>query len=89
MWLHAADRLAAALAERGRWQEVIDVGQAILQRDECWEQAYRLLMLAHARLGNRAQALRTYQRCVERLREELDVPPSAATVGLFEELRVG
>jgi len=89
VWLHAADRLAAALAERGRWQEVIDVGQAILQRDECWEQAYRLLMLAHARLGNRAQALRTYQRCVERLRAELDVPPSAATVGLFEELRVG
>jgi LuxR family transcriptional regulator, maltose regulon positive regulatory protein len=87
VYLHAADRLAAALAERGRWQEVIDVGQAILQRDECWEQAYRLLMLAYARLGNRAQALRTYQRCVERLRKELDVPPSAATVGLFEELR--
>ncbi len=89
VWLHAADRLAAALAERGRWQEVIDVGQAILQQDECWEQAYRLLMLAYARLGNRAQALRTYQRCVERLRAELDVPPSAATVGLAEELRVG
>lgn len=89
VWLHAADRLAAALAERGRWQEVIDVGQSILQRDECWEQAYRLLMLAHARQGNRAQALRTYLRCVERLRAELDVPPSAATVGLAEELRVG
>ena len=89
LWLHAADRLASALAERTRWREVIDVCQAILQRDECWEQAYRLLMLAHARLGNRAQALRTYQRCVERLRAELDVPPSAATVGLAEELRVG
>ncbi len=89
LWLHTADRLAAALAERARWPEVIDVCQAILQRDECWEQAYRLLMLAHARLGNRAQVLRTYQRCVERLREELDVPPSAATVALFEELRVG
>lgn len=60
-----------------------------MQRDECWEHAYRLLMLAQARLGNRAQALRTYARCVERLREELDVPPSAATVRLFEELRVG
>lgn len=46
-------------------------------------------MLAHARLGNRVQALRTYGRCVERLRAELDVPPSAATVGLFEELRDG
>ena len=45
-------------------------------------------MLAHARLGNRAQALRTYQRCVERLREELDVSPSAATVLVFEELKI-
>lgn len=47
------------------------------------------MLLAHARLGNRAQVLRTYQRCVERLRAELDVPPSAATMGLFQELRVG
>jgi len=47
------------------------------------------LLLAHARLGNRAQVLRTYQRCVERPRAELDVPPSAATMGLFQELRVG
>jgi hypothetical protein len=46
-------------------------------------------MLAHNRLGKRAQAMRTYQRCVERLWAGLDVPPSAATVGLFEELRVG
>ncbi len=87
LYLHAADRLAGALAERGRWQETIDACQAILQRDDCWEQAYRLLMLAHARLGNRAQALRTYQRCVERLREELDVPPSAATVALAEQVK--
>lgn len=28
-------------------------------------------------------------RCVECLRAKLDVPLSAATVGLFEELRVG
>lgn len=87
VWLQTADRLADALAERGRWEEVVAVCQAILQRDECWEHAYRLLMLAHARLGNRAQVLRTYQRCVERLRAELDVPPSPATVKLFERLR--
>jgi hypothetical protein len=27
----------------------------MLGRDECWEQASRLLMLARARLGNRAK----------------------------------
>ena len=56
----------------------------ILARDDCWEQAYRLMMMAYAQLGNRAQALRTYQRCVERLRQELDVEPSTATVRLYE-----
>ena len=44
-------------------------------------------MLAHTRRGKRAQALRTYQRCVERLQEELDVPPLAATMGLFETVK--
>lgn len=87
LYLHTADRLAAALAARARWAETLEVCQAILRRDECWEQAYRWMMLAHARLGNRAQALRTYARCVERLHAELDVSPSPATVTLFNELR--
>ena len=43
-------------------------------------------MLAHARLGNRAQALRTCKRCVEQLCAELDVPPSAAAMRSFDEL---
>lgn len=63
--------------------------QTVTQGDGCHEQAYRLLMLAHARLGNRAQTLRTSQRCAERLRAEVDVPSSTAPVGLAEELRVG
>ena len=87
LYLRAADRLVAALAERGRWAEVIEVCEAILRRDDCWEQAYRFVMQAQAALGNRAHALRTYARCVERLRAELDVPPSPATVTLFEALR--
>ena len=89
LYLHAAGRLAAALAERSRWQEAIDLCQAILRRDECWEQAYRLTMQAQAALGNRAQALRTYARCVERLHAELDVPPSPATTALAEQIRKG
>ena len=82
LYLRTADRLARALAERGEWEETIRVCRAILSRDDCWEQAYRLMMVSYDEMGNRAQMLRTYQRCVERLRGELGVEPSTATVGL-------
>jgi len=50
------------------WKEAIKFCQAILDRDDCWERAYRSLMIACAELGNRVQALRAYDRCAERLR---------------------
>lgn len=84
LYLRTADRMARALADRKAWEETIAVCHAILSRDDCWEQAYRLMMIADARMGNRAQAMRTYRRCVERLREELEIEPSAATVRVYE-----
>lgn len=86
LYLRAADRLADALIERGQVEEGLDICQAIVTRDVCWEHAYQLMMLAYARQGNRAQAHRIYVRCVEVLRAELNVPPSAETVGLYRQL---
>ncbi|MBN1935335.1 MAG: transcriptional regulator [Anaerolineae bacterium] len=86
LYLRAADRLAHALIERGFWSEAVPVCEALLARDNCWEKAYRLLMLAYAQTGNRAQALRTYQRCVERLRDELDIAPSPEIEQLYASL---
>jgi DNA-binding SARP family transcriptional activator len=86
LYLRAADRLAGALVERGQYEEGLDLCQAILGRDVCWEHAYRLMMIAYARQGNRGQAHRAYARCVEALRAELDVPPSAETVALFRQI---
>lgn len=86
LYLHTADRLARMLVEDAAWEEVIDVCQSILARDACWEQAYRLMMVAYVRLGNRAQSLRTYQRCVECLQQELEIRPSTATEELYAEL---
>ena len=86
-YLRGADRLAGLLNDLQQYDECIEVCQAILTRDPCWEQAYRWLMTVHAAKGNRAQALRSYQRCITVLREQLDVEPSRATVILAE--RVG
>ncbi len=44
-------------------------------------------MQAHARRGDRAEALRAYHRCVEVLERELGVEPDAATRELYESER--
>jgi LuxR family transcriptional regulator, maltose regulon positive regulatory protein len=86
LYLRAADRLAGALLDAGRTDEALDTCDRILARDSCWERAYRLMMLAHARQGNRAPALRVYQRCVTTLRAELGIEPAPATVHLHARL---
>ncbi|OQA13028.1 MAG: Bacterial transcriptional activator domain protein [Chloroflexi bacterium ADurb.Bin360] len=88
LYVRTAERLAQVLAERGAWAEVIEVCEALLLRDNFWEEAYRLLMTAQARLGNRPQVLRAYQRCVDALREELDVAPSEETVQVYATVNV-
>ena len=50
------------------------------------ETGYRLLMRAHADEGNRAEALRVYERCRELISSELGVSPSQGTQALYREL---
>lgn len=87
LYLRTAERLAQALVSREAWEEAITVCRGILARDDCWEEAYRLMMIAYAQQGQRSQALRTYRRCRERLQTELGIPPLPATVAVYESLR--
>jgi LuxR family maltose regulon positive regulatory protein len=86
LYLRAADKLAGLLIERSQYNEALDACQLILARDPCWERAYRLMMLAYVRQGNRPLALRTYQRCAATLHDELGVEPSAATTALQQRI---
>jgi DNA-binding SARP family transcriptional activator len=74
------------LVEATRYGEAIDLCQRILDQDNCWERAYRHLMLAYAGLGDRGQVARTYQRCVQTLHGELDVEPAQETQSLYARL---
>jgi DNA-binding SARP family transcriptional activator len=47
------------------------------------ETSYQLLMRAHAAVGNRAEALRVYERCRSLLSEELGVSPSPQTEAVY------
>jgi DNA-binding SARP family transcriptional activator len=83
LYLVTAERLARHLLQAEAWEESIQVCQAILGRDNCWEAAYRLLMRAHAAQENRPQVHNVYAQCIATLREELDVEPSPTTQALF------
>jgi len=86
LYLRASDRLAGALIKRRQYEAGLEVCQAILAHDPCWERAYRLMMMAYARQGNRSQAIRVYQRCAEVLRDQLDVSPAPETAALFQQI---
>jgi DNA-binding SARP family transcriptional activator len=86
IFLENADRLTERLLEEARYEDAIDLCQRMLAQDNCWERAYRHLMIAYHGLGDYGQIARVYRRCVQTLREELDVDPAPETKALFRTL---
>ena len=85
----AATRLASTMIEDGRLQEAVSVLDDLIAVDPADENAHRELMKAYAAMGNRAKALRQYQRCLEALEKELGVTPDVETRALCRELQDG
>lgn len=78
-YLDVLYRLAESALRRGHYTEVIERANQIVTADSLRESAYRLLMQAHAAMGERAMALRDYRRCAEVLKRELGEEPMAET----------
>ncbi|GAB4447052.1 MAG: hypothetical protein Kow0031_29630 [Anaerolineae bacterium] len=66
--------------------ESIRLTQHVLTIDPVWENAYRTQMRAYHRQGNRPMAIKTYQRCVTTLDEELGIPPLPETEALYRQI---
>lgn len=60
----------------------------LLAHDPCREDAHRLAIRCHMRLGERAQALRQYQLCRTILHAEFEAEPEAATTALYHQVRL-
>lgn len=69
--------------------ESIHLTQRVLTIDPIWEDAYRIQMRAYMRRGNRPMAIRTYQQCVETLRDELAIEPLPETTQLYCDIITG
>ena len=85
-YLSTVERLARFAIEKGEYERALEWANIILRKDPTWEAAYALLMEGHWRQGNRALAVRIYDRCCKRLSELLGVDPSLETTALFEKI---
>ncbi|MCB0217887.1 MAG: tetratricopeptide repeat protein [Chloroflexi bacterium] len=83
-WLGGlAQRSDLALA-LGRTQDAIADARRLLAEDRLSEPAHRRLMRLHDRAGDRAAALRQFDRCRRLLANALGVDPGPETMALFE-----
>jgi DNA-binding SARP family transcriptional activator len=80
-------RLADAHFELASYEQALDRALRLLAVDPCREDAHRMVMRAHVRLGSRAQALRQYNLCRLILADEFDAVPEPATERLFALIR--
>lgn len=83
------DRLSGLRLEEGEFAEALDACAAWVARDPLNEAAHRRLMRARAAGGDRAGALRAFERCRSVLEGELGMQPATETRSLASAIRSG
>src|SRR5262249_31233482 len=78
-YLYVTPELANAALSTGDYQAGILRSQQILAKDHCREDAYRMLITCHSRLGQRGRVRGWYDLCVHSLQTELDCDPAPET----------
>jgi hypothetical protein len=79
-------RLATLLEDQKDYAAAIPCTERLIALDSLNESSHRLLIRLHAANNDRASALRAYHQCMRRLRREMGVEPSPATLELFERI---
>jgi DNA-binding SARP family transcriptional activator len=88
-FLRATSLLGRGWIVAGEVERAAHAYERGLAIDDLAEEFYQGLMTCHQRLGRRAEALRAYERCRERLAATLGVAPSATTERLHRAIRSG
>lgn len=74
--LHALERAASALCDRGRFTDALSAGLGAVRSEPLRESAHRRVIAVHLAEGNHAEALRQYHGYRRLLADELGLPPS-------------
>jgi tetratricopeptide (TPR) repeat protein len=88
LYIDALSALGEILILAGDYTAATETCRRILARDNLREDAHRRLILCLAQTGERARALKHYERLLILLREELGAEPEGETTLLYERLRL-
>lgn len=83
-YLNTLERLAQTSTRLREFGNTIYWAEKLLKIDRTWEEAYRLLMFAHYQQSNRSLAVKWYERCVQVLRDELNIEPMETTEQMYD-----
>lgn len=81
------DKLMGYCEINRKLEEGMAHGELLLRQDQARERTYRRLIRLHYLAGDRAGAIRQFQRCETALQKELGVPPSRRTLELYNQVR--
>lgn len=87
MLLEMVNKLMGYCEANHDFETGIEYGDMLLRFDRAHERTHRRLMRIHYLSGNRAMALRQFEKCKQALKEELSVEPSRVTYQLFAQIR--
>jgi DNA-binding SARP family transcriptional activator len=88
LYLSLLARLADHSFQQPDYLGALQYALKLLSHDPCREDAHRMVMRCHVRLGERAQALRQYRVCEKVLWSEFEARPEPLTNALFERVRI-
>ena len=88
-YLTIVDKLSRYWYRIGEREKAGEGWKKILSRDPWREDAYRQLMVCLADSGQRGQALRWYEICLQALQDQLGIEPEPETSALYDRIRTG
>jgi DNA-binding SARP family transcriptional activator len=87
MYLAMLDKLMSYCEVHHDFETSLLYGMRVMCYDRARERTHRRMMRLYYLLGDRAEALRQYERCAAALEEELGVQPSKSTVALYKQIQ--
>jgi DNA-binding SARP family transcriptional activator len=88
IFLTMLDKLMARAEASSEYEKGLDYGEKILRFDRARERTYQRMMRLQCLAGDRAGALRQFERCSVALDQELGVRPSKQTLEIFDQIRI-
>jgi DNA-binding SARP family transcriptional activator len=87
MYLTMLDKLMSYCEMRHDYETGLFYGMRIMCYDRARERTHRRMMRLYYLTGDRAEALRQYERCAVALEEELGIRPSKNTIAIYNQIQ--